>query len=140
MPKAGMTVDKAKAAVLAEEKRLVSFIPPEFVARHQQLTESYLLSCSATGSYTWPDQGVVTLNGNPDVGPILRGIAEKYTRLPGFKVSFDTTVDGAERLMVSGDDGADYLVSPLSSDTELRIATFSACFTLGPDQWPGDAY
>lgn len=54
------TVESAKAAVLAEEKRLVSFLPSQYVERLDQLNTAHLLSCTG-GGYTWPDQAEVTL-------------------------------------------------------------------------------
>lgn len=139
MPQKPLTVEKAKAAVLAEEKRLVSFVPPGYVERHDQLASAHLLSC-AGGRYTWPDQGGVVLKGNPDIEALLDGVADGYRKLSGFTVTMGKTADGSRRLRVLGNDGADYLVSPRESNALLRIASFSACFELGPDQWSGDSY
>ena len=133
------TVESAKAAVLAEEKRLVSFLPSQYVERLDQLNTAHLLSCTG-GGYTWPDQAEVTLKGSPDTGSLLDDVARGYRKLPHFTLSMDKTSEGADRLTVSNDDGASYLVSPWKSNTALRITSFSVCFNLRADQWPGGAY
>jgi hypothetical protein len=43
------TVESAKAAVLAEEKRLVSFIPTEYVEQFSQLDKAHLRVCCTVG-------------------------------------------------------------------------------------------
>ena len=139
MPDKQLTVAVAKARVLAEERRLVSAIPTEYVESHQQLNESYLISCVA-GGYTWPDQGSVRLKGEPDIHRLLADIAKLYEKDSGFTVQWGHTFDGAEALTITATSGASYLVAPWHNDSELQIATFSDCFTLSPDEWSGGKF
>ncbi len=139
MPDPELTVYQAKLNVLAEERRLVSAIPAQFVAGHEQNDKAHLITCTG-GGYRWPDKGRVKLKGGPDVHEILLGIAKFYEAESGFSVEWDNTLDGAELLTITAQSGASYLVAPRYSNSELQIATFSECFQLGPDQWSGDAF
>jgi hypothetical protein len=133
-----LTVERAKAAVLAEGKRLVSAIPEKYVKEYRQLDTAHLLSCTSD-SYTWPDQGEVTFKGDPDIPAIVEGIAKRYRGKAGFSVEHKKRWDGGDRIVISGDDGANYYLT-IWSDGILHVDSFSACFTLDEDQWPGDAY
>jgi hypothetical protein len=133
-----LTVEKAKAEVLAEGKRLVSVIPAKYVEEYDQLHTAHLLSCTSD-SYTWPDQGEVTFKGDPDIPALVEGIAKRYRNKVGFSVEHKKRWDGGDRIVISGDDGANYYLT-VWSDGVLHVDSFSACFTLDDDQWPGDAY
>lgn len=127
------TLDEAKAALLAEERRLVASIPSEFVERHDQLDKAKVMWCSK-GGYTWPDQGTIVLKGNPDRRALLEGIADVYAEDPAYAVRWDNLLDGRERLIIQARSGATYMVSPKKTVTELRLASFSDCFSLGEEQ------
>ena len=134
-----LTVTMAKTNVLAEERRLVSAIPSEYVASHKQLSESYLLSCVA-GGYTWPDKGTVRLTGEPDIHRVLQAVADLYEKDSHFTVQWGHTMDGAQKLTITAESGASYIVAPRQNDSELQIAAFSDCFELPDDEWAGGKY
>ena len=134
-----LTVREAKANVLAEERRLVSTIPPEFVERHDQLEMAHLISCSA-GGYTWPDKGAVLLKGDPDIHEVLKSIAGRYETDSNFTVRWGRALDGAEKLTITSRSGASYIVAPRYNDSELQIGAFSDCFDLTDDEWTGGEY
>jgi hypothetical protein len=127
-----LAVEDAKASVLAEEKRMVDRIPPKDLTSYRQLEDAYLLS-SRGGKYTWPDQSIVTLRSGADPSAVIAEIAEHYRQQPGFTVRAGKRWDGGERVTISTDDGADYLLSP-APDNEIALDSFSACFTLREDQ------
>ena len=133
-----LTVEKAKAEVLAEGKRLVSVIPEKYVASFHQLDTAHLLSCTRD-SYRWPNKGEVTFKGNQDIPGLITEIAEHYRSTAGFVVRIEKDSDGGEMLVLKSDDGAHYYLT-IWSDGVLHVNSFSACFTLDEDQWPGDAY
>jgi hypothetical protein len=133
-----LTVERAKAEVLAEGKRLVSVIPEKFVEEYRQLDTAHLLSCTSD-SYTWPDQGEVTFKGDPDVPALMTEIAEHYRSKSGFAVRIDKDWDGTDMIVLNGEDGANFYLT-VWSDGVLHVDSFSACFVLDEDQWPGDAY
>jgi len=134
-----LTVTEAKANVLAEERRLVSAIPPQFVARHDQLEKAHLFSCVA-GGYTWPDKGTVVLEGHPDIHRVLNAIADLYRKDPNFTVQWGKTMDGAQKLTITSRSGASYLIAPIHDESELWIWAFSDCFELPENEWTGGKY
>ena len=87
-PKADLTVETAKATVLAEGQRLVTAIPEEYVQSYHQLESAHLLSCAGE-RYKWPDQGSVSLKGDPDISMLLAKIQETYAKRPGFSARID---------------------------------------------------
>ncbi|MFF1633365.1 hypothetical protein [Leifsonia sp. NPDC058248] len=133
-----LTVDRAKTDVLAEGKRVVSVIPEKYVEEYRQLDTAYLLACTSD-SYSWPDQGEVTFKGDPDIRGLMTEIAEHYRNKPGFDVRIEKAWDGDDMVVLKADDGANYYLT-VWSDGVLHVDSFSACFTLDEDQWPGDAY
>lgn len=134
-----LTVELAKASVLAEEERIASFVPARYLERLDQLEAAHLISCSRDG-YTWPGQGSIVLKGDPDISSLLADIAEAYEGKEGFTVELGTTRDGAERVIISNGQGANYFISPSVNGIDIDVSSFSACFELGPDEWAGDAY
>ena len=137
--KAALTLVEAKAAVLAEEKRITSVIPPSYVEEHKQLDSAHLISCRG-GEYTWPDQSAIVLKGDPDISYLLALIVASYRNRPGFSVKLGKTWDGAERVIISGKDGSNYYLSQTVEGSEIQFDSFSACFKLAPDQWAGDRF
>jgi hypothetical protein len=137
-PKADLTVETAKATVLAEGQRLVAAIPEEYVQSYHQLESAHLLSCAGE-RYKWPDQGTVSLKGDPNISMLLVKIEDTYAKRPGFSARIDSAWDGRDLLVISADEGSHYYVSA-GSEGKLHVDSFSACFTLDDDQWPGDAY
>ena len=139
MSKSTLTVEAAKAAVLAEEKRIASVIPAAYVEELKQLDSAYLISCP-DGGYTWPDKSTIVLTGSPDISELLARVASSYQKQHGFSVEVGDTQDGAGRVTISAADGANYFLSPTVEGSDLALSSFSACFELRPKQWPGDAF
>jgi hypothetical protein len=136
--KADLTVEEAKATVLAEGQRLVSLIPEKYVETYVQREKAHLLSCSED-LYRWPDQGRVTLKGDPKMSELLAAIADAYRGQEGFTVELTRAWDGANRVIISAEEGAHYYITP-GVKADLQVDSFSACFALGEEQRAGDAY
>lgn len=137
--KPALTVEAAKAAVLAEEQRIASVIPAEYVERQEQLDSAHLLSCRG-GAHLWPDQGTIVLKGDPDISSLLARVMEAYEKREQFTVKLGKTFGGAERVTISGEDGANYYLSPTVQGSDIELSSFSPCFMLGPDQWSGGRF
>lgn len=137
-----LSLDEAKGMAQGMEVALADFVPAAQVSAVQQNPTGVLMSCSEEGAYQWSGQTKVVLNsdGTYDGAAVVNAIARTYDGRDSYRTKTDLTTDGQPRAHVVGDYGQGYLVALSVDKTFVQILSFSPCFVLPEDVWPGGEY
>ncbi|HWU57250.1 MAG TPA: hypothetical protein VN045_00925 [Microbacteriaceae bacterium] len=134
-----LSLEQAKHAAQKMEDTIAGLVPDEYVAKSEQAPKGTLLSCSKD-SYQWSGQTDVYLEGSPDVDRILDRIADHWKGDDNYTIKRDTAANNTPRLTLSGAHGAGYIVNPTRDNSHVQILSFSPCFRLPDDVYPGGTF
>lgn len=93
----------------------------------------------ATGGHYWAGSLTADIQGNPEPEEILTPIHDLFRDRPGFRAAMRKDESG-ELVDVAGPDGALWIVRYRRDDQEVAVTSFSGCFRLPEEIWPGDHY
>lgn len=137
-----LTWQEAKRSAQQTEDEIVALITPDQVASVEQRAEGTLLSCNGT-EHQWSGRTTVTLAPGADVEALVRTISEHYRETGTLltpeeydDINGDLTVQ-----LVAADRKENYLVGTgVQNPEQLEVSSFSACFTLPDDVYPGGVF
>lgn len=130
-----LTWQEAKAATQARELEIAALVPAELVVKRDQWTEGLLLSCDKT-RHSWTGSMTVTVLPGTDIESIIKDIEAHYRQQ--FEVDADQNPGGYYRIHIRPPvESEGYIVSHGFEPDQLYISSFSECFTLPEDVYPG---
>jgi hypothetical protein len=139
-PRPGLTLELAKAETLKVENAIVDLVPRESVKGRRQMDKAPLLSCDTEiDLFMWPGHTFMSLNAGADISRLVKVLTEHWNAEPGYRAKDTTAVEGAPGVDIERVDGATFYVDFPKAQTEMRIASFSPCFSL-PDGNNGEDY
>ncbi|MFZ6990767.1 hypothetical protein ACO0E1_02645 [Curtobacterium sp. RRHDQ66] len=127
-----------KEATQRVELELVGLIPAEKVVSVKQEELGSLLSCSDDADQ-WAGHSRLRLTPGVD-STALTDSLETAAKQKGFEVDRDAAVDGFPRLKVHTKSGISLLIGADGDGTEMRVSSFSACFSVPTDFVPDPSY
>ncbi|MFF0909954.1 hypothetical protein ACFWZW_04595 [Microbacterium enclense] len=133
-----LDVAEAKRVTQAVENQIVDAVPAQFVVARQQLEAGSFLSCG-DGGYYWSGFITAQIGGDPDPSSILGPILATFNNLPAF-AAYSRSSQGDQVIDLQNEDGSLWIVRYRDDRDELSVDSFSACFRLPDDIWPGSPY
>jgi predicted small secreted protein len=135
-----LDVERAKRVAMEMELELAALVPSENVASLDQQQEGVLVSCEGERAYQWTGQTTVALQGAPDTEAIVNSAVSEYSERDPYTARLETTADGYPSAHVRGPHSAGWLMTESVDGTSLEILSFSPCFRLPDDLYPGDRF
>jgi hypothetical protein len=126
-----------KAQAQAAEKKAAGLIPESARTDVKQIEDGTLLSCS--GGRQWSGNIKVQLSDPTAGASVLDGLGREASE-HGFKVSRNTTADGAPRLRLVDEHGTTLLAAVWVDGKSIDFDSFSDCFPLPDDFVPHGSY
>ncbi|KQM82404.1 hypothetical protein [Agromyces sp. Leaf222] len=136
-----MTWQEAKKSAQQTENEIVALIPSDQIVTTTQGATGTLLSCDDT-QYQWTGRTTVKLAPGADVEPLVTTIAEHYDENGDLTPEQYADINGDLTVQLIAHDGKEnYLVGAgTKSAEELEVTSFSACFVLPDDVYPGGEF
>ncbi|OII35234.1 hypothetical protein BIU98_04745 [Curtobacterium sp. MMLR14_010] len=126
-----------KTQAQAAESAVARLIPTAARDEVRQIPEGTVLACS--GGRQWSGNTRITLT-HPSAGPaVLRDLSSEAAE-HGFRVTRNTTADGAPRIRLVDDNGTTLLATVWVDGKSIDVDSFSKCFPVPADFIPHGSY
>lgn len=129
-----LSLDEAKNELLMVEDELVGYIPERAIVKTYPRAEkaNTLFKCDEDDTFYWPGSAQFDIRPETDSAAIMQEIYDDWSQKPGWTVKWVDryTDNGVYHLDMQRDDGLNFGIMNLRSNTVLQFLSFSPCFKL----------
>lgn len=134
-----MTVEKAKADAQAMELEIASLIPAEMLVSVDQKPTGVLLSCDET-QHQWAGGSTVYLVPDSDVEKLVKDMEARLAEDDRFDSRNWLGPSGGYNVQLMSVKSAEGYIFSEGEPGTVDINSFSECFTLPEDVYPGGKF
>lgn len=132
------TVAEAKDSTQEIERRIARAVPDQYIVSTEQLDKGSFLSCG-DGGHQWSGFQLMKIIGDPEPEALLQPVRAEFEADSTLRTM--TRQDEVDAILeVMSDDGALWITRYRRARGELVTHSFSGCFRLPDDIWPGSPY
>ncbi len=137
-----LSLDEAKNELQMVEDELVSYIPENVIVKTYPRAEkaNTLFECGEDDTFYWPGSAQFDIRPETDSAAIMQEIYDDWSQKPGWTVKWiEQDANNVYHLDMQRDDGLNFGIMNLRSNTVLQFLSFSPCFKLS-NYDPNSAY
>jgi len=131
--------ETAKETTQAEELAIAHQIDPAEVTSVSQNPKGTLMQCDAK-TWQWTGHTAVGMKNPANMSAVLASARSYWSSQPGFTVTSEKDTNGSPVLDIARGDHEGYAVGPGSDGKSLWIDSYSDCFTVPDDVYPGGRF